>query len=128
MPDQAPIPGQTPAPPPAGAGGSPQPGQPAAGGSPFGNSGATQPTPNRGYEAQALQGLGLVVMKLDEIVKMIGVTGELGAAVSETIKKLSKFVPPGSMTPSSQTNQINQLGVMEPGGTNLDSFLMVSET
>lgn len=50
-------------------------------------------------------------MKLDEIVKMIGVTGELGAAVSETIKKLSKFVPPGSMTPSSQTNQINQLAM-----------------
>jgi hypothetical protein len=58
-----------------------------------------------------MQRLGLVVKQLDEIVKMIGVTSEMGAAVSEMIKKASKYVQPGSLTPTAETNGINQLAM-----------------
>lgn len=76
---------------------------------PFGTSGATTPTPNLGYEAAALQRLGSVVKQLEDLIPLAGVTTELGIAVLDTLKKLVKFVPPGSITPAAEKNQIEQM-------------------
>lgn len=86
----------------AGAGGAPQQ-------APFGTSGATTPTPNLGYEAAGLQKLGSVVKQLEDLIPLFGVTTEAGQAVMDTLKKLVKFVPPGSVTPAGEKNQIEQM-------------------
>ena len=78
---------------------------------PFGTSGATAPTPNKGYEAAAAQRLGLVIQQLDEVIKISGAASEMGQAVFEAMKKLMKFVPPGSVTPASAKNNIEQMAM-----------------
>ena len=87
------------------ANGVPVPGQQQA---PFGQTGATSPSPNLGYEAAALQKLGVVVKQLEDLIPMFGVTTEAGVAVMDTLKKLVKFVPPGSVTPASEKNMLEQ--------------------
>lgn len=84
----------------------PTPGQPQA--APFGQTGATTPTPNLGYEAAGLQKLGSIVKALEDLIPLFGVTTEAGQAVMDTLKKLVKFVPPGSVTPASEKNMIEQ--------------------
>jgi len=75
---------------------------------PFGQTGATTPTPNMGYEAAGLQKLGSIVKQLEDLIPEFGVTTEAGQAVMDTLKKLVKFVPPGSVTPASEKNMIEQ--------------------
>lgn len=82
------------------------PGQPQQ--APFGQTGATSPTPNLGYEAAGLQKLGSIVKQLEDLIPMFGVTTEAGQAVMDTLKKLVKFVPPGSVTPAAEKNMIEQ--------------------
>lgn len=90
MPDVAPVPGQAPA-------------------APFGQSGgATTPSPNLGYEAAGLQKLGSIVKSLEDLIPMFGAVTEAGQAVMDCIKKLVKFVPPGSVTPASEKNMLEQ--------------------
>lgn len=84
-----------------GAGQAPQPQQ-----APFGSSPATGPTPNKGYEAAALQRLGLVVKQLQEMVPLAGVGTDVGKGVLDALRILSKLVPPGSVTPASEKNQL----------------------
>lgn len=86
----------------AGGGGAPQQ-------APFGTSGTTSPTPNLGYEAAGLQKLGSIVKQLEDLIPLFGVTTEAGQAVMDTLKKLVKFVPPGSVTPAAEKNQIEQM-------------------
>lgn len=88
MPDAMPVPGQAPA--------------------PFGQTGATSPSPNLGYEAAGLQKLGSIVKALEDLIPMFGATTEAGQAVMDTLKKLVKFVPPGSVTPASEKNMLEQ--------------------
>lgn len=77
---------------------------------PFGGTGgATAPTANLGYEAAGLQKLGSIVKQLEDLIPMFGSHTEAGAAVLDTLKKLVKFVPPGSITPASEKNQIEQM-------------------
>ncbi len=94
------------------------PGQPGAtpppGGAkqaPFGSSPATGPTPNRGYEAAAAQKLGLVLKQLGELIPLAGATSEMGMAIMDMIKKGSKFVPQGSVTPAAEKNQIDNMAM-----------------
>lgn len=75
---------------------------------PFGQTGATSPTPNLGYEAAGLQKLGSIVKQLEDLIPEFGVTTEAGQAVMDTLKKLVKFVPPGSVTPAAEKNMIEQ--------------------
>lgn len=75
---------------------------------PFGTSNATTPSPNLGYEAAGLQKLGSIVKQLEDLIPLFGVTTEAGQAVMDTLKKLVKFVPPGSVTPASERNNIEQ--------------------
>jgi hypothetical protein len=76
----------------------------------MGVSPVTQPTPNKGHEAAGLQRLGLVVKQLGDLIPMLGVTSEPGMAVLEALRKLTKFVPSGSVNPAQEQNQLqNQM-------------------
>lgn len=76
---------------------------------PFGQAAAAQPTPNRGYEAAGLQRLGLVIQQAGEIAPMLGVGSEAYNVLQDFIKKASKLVPPGSVTPAAQNQMIQRL-------------------
>ena len=108
MPDATPAsaPGAPSSPPTSGT-----PGQPPAKQAPFGSSPATGPTPNRGYEAAAAQKLGLVLKQLGEMIPLAGATSEMGMAIMDMIKKGSKFVPQGSVTPAAEKNQIDNMAM-----------------
>ena len=73
---------------------------------PFGQSPATGPTPNKGYEAQGMQKLGVVVKQLEAMLPELGASSEAGQAVLKALSSLSKFVPHGSVTPAAQKNSI----------------------
>ena len=88
-----------PIPAPAAPGG--QPPQP-----PFGQTPATGATPNKGYEAAGLQKLGVVVKQLEALLPEVGASSDVGKAVLDSLNKLVKFVPAGSVTPAAQKNSI----------------------
>ena len=76
---------------------------------PTGPTAAPQPTPNRGFEAAALQELGLVVQRLQQIALQAGAGSDVGKAATDAVAKLAKFVPPGSVTPAAQRQMIEKL-------------------
>lgn len=76
---------------------------------PFGTPNATGPSPNLGYEAAGLQRLGSIVKQLEELIPLLGATNDAGKACLDALNKLVKFVPPGSVTPASERNQIEQM-------------------
>ncbi len=104
MPEMPPAAGAGAPPSPGGTPGSPQAQQP-----PFGASSATGPTQNKGYEAAALQRLGVCLKQLEQLVPMAGTTSELGKDVLDALRKLSKHVPSGSVTPAAEKNNIQQM-------------------
>jgi hypothetical protein len=88
------------------------PPQPAGGDSPqqapMGVSSVTGPTPNKGYEAAVIQGLGVVVNKLTEMLPMVGATSEMGQAIMKSISSLAKHVPSGASNPASEKNVLER--------------------
>lgn len=76
---------------------------------PFGSSGTSQPTPNRGFEAAGLQQLGVVIQQLQDLLPKVGATSDVGQAVLKALSSLAKYVPPGSVTPAAQQQQIAQM-------------------
>ena len=75
----------------------------------MGNAAASQPTPNRGFEAAGLQRLGLLLQQAGEIAPMLGVGSEAYNMLQDFIKKTSKLVPPGSVTPAAQKQMIERM-------------------
>jgi len=75
---------------------------------PMGVSSVTGPTPNRGYEAAALQQLGSILQRLTQIQPMVGVTSDIGKVVHKMIGDLAKIVPDGINNPASERNQLQQ--------------------
>lgn len=75
----------------------------------MGVSGVTGPTPNKGYEAAAIQRLGGIVNQLTEMLPMIGATSEIGQAIMKGISLFAKHVPPGASTPASEQNNIQRM-------------------
>lgn len=73
---------------------------------PMGASSATGPTPNRGLEAAGMQKLALIVKGMTELLPLLGAGSEPGQAVLDALKKLSKYVQPGSVTPAAEQNQL----------------------
>lgn len=71
---------------------------------PFGANPASAATPNRGYEAAALQKLGVILKEMESLVPMVGSTSEVGKEVLGALTKLGKHVPTGAVTPASQKN------------------------
>lgn len=76
---------------------------------PTGVSSATQPTPNKGYEAAAAQRVSLALTLLTEAMSMAGATSDVGSAAHKAIGILAKAVPPGTSSQASQRNAIDQL-------------------
>lgn len=75
---------------------------------PMGVSSVTGPTPNRGYEAAVQQRLGVYLPKLIELIPMAGAGSEVGQALLDAVKKLSKFVQPGSSSPAAEQNELQR--------------------
>jgi hypothetical protein len=98
--------------PPAAAGGPPPP---SAGGAaspqaPMGVSSATGPTPNKGYEAQVVQTLGVFASKLPEMISMVGFSSDLGKELTNIMTKLAKHLPSGGGNdPTSERNVLNRM-------------------
>ena len=90
-------------PPPGGApgGGGPQP-------PPMGSSPATGPTPNRGYEVAAQQGLGVIIHALENLLPKVGSTSDMGKDIMAMIKTASKHVQPGAVTPAAMSNELQK--------------------
>ena len=78
---------------------------------PMGVSPATGPTPNKGYEAAAMQRLGLVIKQLTEILPLAGASSDIGKTVLDVLTKLTKHVPSGSNTQASERNAIDQMAM-----------------
>lgn len=74
----------------------------------MGSSPATGPTPNQGYEAEALQQLGVAIKQLEGMVPKLGATSDAGAAVLKALQQLAKFVPPGAVTPAGERNALEK--------------------
>jgi hypothetical protein len=78
---------------------------------PFGQSSATQPTQNRGYEAAGLQRLGSIIKQLESLVPMFGAGSEIGEAVLKMLSLGAKHVKPGTTTPASEKSNIEQMAM-----------------
>ena len=89
------------------------PGQPQTPQAPFGSTPAVQPTPNRGHEAAGMQKLGMLVQGMGDALPLLGPTSEAGMALLDCIKKLSKFVPSGAVSPAGQRNQLEQMALKQ---------------
>lgn len=83
---------------------------------PFGQSPATGPSPNKGFEAAAAQRLGIVIKQLEELVSMAGATTEVGQAALKMLNIGVKLVPAGSVTPAAQKNNLEQMAMKNAQG------------
>ncbi len=83
-------------------------GAPAGKQAPFGNSGATQPTPNAGLEAAALQRVGVVIKQVQDIMQMVGAGSEPGKDLLKALNILVKMVPAGNVSNASERNMLEQ--------------------
>ena len=94
-------------------GGQSAPGQPQQPQAPFGGTSAVAPTANRGHEAAGMQKLGMTIKMLEQIIPLVGSTSEAGKAILDSIKKFSKFVPSGAVSPAGQRNQLEQMALQQ---------------
>jgi hypothetical protein len=70
---------------------------------------ATGPTPNKGYEVQAIQRLGSVVNQLTEMLPLVGATSDMGTAIMKAISSLAKHVPTGANNPAAERNNLQRM-------------------
>ena len=78
---------------------------------PFGASPATGPVPNKGYEAAALQRLGLMTKQLTDLLSMAGASSEVGRDILKVLSILTKHVPAGSVSPAAEKNNIERMAM-----------------
>jgi len=64
-----------------------------------------------------LQKLGAALQNLTDALPLLGASSEPGQALLDMIKKLAKFVPPGTMTPAANRNQL-EATAMKQGQNN----------
>lgn len=75
---------------------------------PFGASPVSGPSPNRGFEAAALQRVGVILKQLTEVLPLVGATSELGKDIMSVMTKLAKHVPAGSVSPAGEKAQLER--------------------
>ena len=75
----------------------------------MGSSPATSPTPNDGAEAQGTQYAALILDAAAEALPKVGAASELGQILLDFIKKASKLVQPGSVSPAGKANQLDEM-------------------
>jgi hypothetical protein len=78
---------------------------------PFGSTSATGPTPNKGYEAAAMQRVGVLVKAMTDILPQVGATSDLGQALMKSITLLAKHVPPGTNSNAAEKNSIEKMDI-----------------
>lgn len=97
--------------------GTPKPVTPGGGGAapaqagkqaPFGNSGATQPTPNNGMEAAALQRVGVIIKQVQDVMQLVGAASEPGKDLLKALNILVKLAPAGNVSNASERNMLEQ--------------------
>lgn len=97
--------------------GTPKPATPGGGGAappqagkqaPFGNSGATQPTPNNGMEAAALQRVGVIIKQVQDVMQLVGAASEPGKDLLKALNILVKLAPAGNVSNASERNMLEQ--------------------
>ena len=91
---------------------------------PMGVSSATGPTPNKGYEAAAMQRLGLVIKQLTDILPLAGATSDIGKTILDVLGKLAKHVPSGSNSQASERNAIDQMAMKNMQASQTNQQLM----
>jgi hypothetical protein len=62
------------------------------------------PVPNRGKEAAALAKLSVIVNALLTLAPDVGASSDIGRDILDAVKKLSKYVPPGSTSQGVENN------------------------
>lgn len=75
---------------------------------PFGGSSASQATPNAGYEAAALQRVGVIVKQVQDLMNLVGATSETGQGLLKALNILVKMVPAGTVSPAAEKNMLEQ--------------------
>ena len=80
---------------------------------PTGSSPATGPTQNVWYKSAGMAKLALVVKGLEAILPMFGASSEPGQDILESIKRLSKHIPPGSVSQTAQNNTAQQMALKQ---------------
>jgi hypothetical protein len=80
----------------------------APGKEPFGGSSASQATPNAGYEAAALQRVGVLVKQVQDLMNLVGATSETGQGLLKALNILVKMVPAGTVNPAAEKNMLEQ--------------------
>jgi len=86
------------------------PGQPPQA-APFGASPVTGPTPNKGFEAAAVQRLGLVIKQLTDLLGLAGAGSDIGKDILKMLNIATKHVPPGAVTPAAEKNNIERMAM-----------------
>jgi hypothetical protein len=81
---------------------------PTPGKEPFGGSSASQATPNAGYEAAALQRVGVIVKQVQDLMNLVGATSETGQGLLKALNILVKMVPAGTVSPNAEKNMLEQ--------------------
>jgi hypothetical protein len=79
-----------------------QPGQ--ASSAPMGQSQATQPTANRGSEAQALQQVAAAIKFLEQAMTAVGAASEMGKKIHKSLGGLIDLAPSGAVSPQGEKN------------------------
>jgi hypothetical protein len=74
----------------------------------MGVSPATGPTPNKGYEAAAKQGVALVTKKLMDLLPLAGTT-DLGKTINKCIDLLMKHAVPGDTSQAAERNELDKM-------------------
>ena len=90
-------------------GGLPAPSAPEDGMPPMGESPASAPSDNAGAEMQGMQGAALIVDAAAELLPRIGAASEMGQLLLDFIKKASKIVQPGAVSPAGKQNQLDEM-------------------
>lgn len=90
-------------------GGLPTPKPPENGEPPMGSSPATMPTENAGMEMKGQQGIALIVDAATQLLPMVGAATDIGQLLLDFVKKASKLVPPGSVSPAGKQNQLDEM-------------------
>jgi len=60
-----------------------------------------------------MQKLGMAVKMIGEALGQAGATSELGQKILEVLPKLSKMIVPGSSTPASEKNTLDQTAMKQ---------------
>jgi hypothetical protein len=70
-------------------------------------------------EAAAVQKLGTILKTLTEVLSMVGASSEMGKELLPMITKLAKLVPPGSVSPAGEANNIQNMALKNAQNTQM---------